>query len=162
GLAALCRRHGVLLVVDDIQVGCGRTGGFFSFERAGIVPDLVCLSKSIGGCGLPMSLLLMRPGLDAWKPGEHPGTLRGDQLAFLAATAALRRNWVGEGLAPEVTRKGELVRATLAPALRAIHPMIGLRGLGLIWGVDLAAAGGAEVAARVARRCFERGLIIER
>src|SRR5436190_7416239 len=88
-LRRICDDHGILLIVDDIQAGCGRTGPFFSFERAGIVPDLVTVSKSISGYGLPMSLVLMRPELDVWQPAEHTGTFRGNQLAFVAAEAAL-------------------------------------------------------------------------
>ena len=87
-VAELCRRHDILLIVDDIQVGNGRTGKFFSFEHAGLTPDIVCLSKSIGG-GLPLSIVLIRPECDAWQPGEHTGTFRGNNLAFIAATAVL-------------------------------------------------------------------------
>ena len=103
-LADLCRRHGILLIVDDVQMGCGRTGPFFSFETAGITPDIVCLSKSIGGYGLPLALTLIRPDLDIWKPGEHNGTFRGLNLAFVAGTAALTTYW----------RDDLLERATLA------------------------------------------------
>lgn len=88
-LRNLCDKHDILLICDDIQVGCGRTGSFFSFERANIVPDIVVLSKSISGYGFPMSLLLIKPDLDIWEPGEHNGTFRGNQLAFVGATAAL-------------------------------------------------------------------------
>ena len=90
-LAECCQRHDVLLIVDDIQAGCGRTGTFFSFEPAGIEPDIICLSKSISGSGLPMSLTLIRPDLDIWSPGEHNGTFRGNNEAFVTATEAL--NW---------------------------------------------------------------------
>lgn len=88
-LKQLCDRHDILLICDDIQVGCGRTGSFFSFERANIVPDMVVLSKAISGYGFPMSLLLLKPELDIWEPGEHNGTFRGNQLAFVGGTAAL-------------------------------------------------------------------------
>ena len=89
GLADLCQRHDILLIVDDVQMGCGRTGPFFSFEEAGIVPDIVCLSKSLSGYGLPMALTLFKPELDVWEPGEHNGTFRGHNPAFVTATAAL-------------------------------------------------------------------------
>ncbi|MFK4496118.1 diaminobutyrate-2-oxoglutarate transaminase [Bradyrhizobium japonicum] len=88
-LSAIAKRLGALLVVDDIQAGCGRTGTFFSFEKAGIVPDLVCLAKSVSGYGLPMSLLLLKPEHDVWSPGEHNGTFRGNSLAFVTAAAAI-------------------------------------------------------------------------
>ena len=92
-LSELCRRHGILLIVDDVQMGCGRTGPFFSFEAAGIKPDIICLSKSISGYGLPLALTLIRPDLDIWKPGEHNGTFRGVNPAFVTATAVLRVYW---------------------------------------------------------------------
>lgn len=158
GIRAICKRHGVLLIVDDVQVGCGRTGDFFSFERAGIEPDLVCLSKSIGGYGLPMALVLMRRDLDVWKPGQHTGTFRGNQLSFVAAGAALDR-WVDDRFATTVRRKGEIVRSALA-SLAAVDPRIAVRGIGLIHGVDLGRIGPA-VARAVSHRCFERGLIVE-
>ncbi|HAP93692.1 MAG TPA: diaminobutyrate--2-oxoglutarate transaminase, partial [Desulfotomaculum sp.] len=85
----ICRTRGILLIVDDIQAGCGRTGPFFSFEPAGIKPDIVCLSKSISGCGLPLALTLIDPEFDIWAPGEHNGTFRGNNLAFVTATEAL-------------------------------------------------------------------------
>ncbi len=160
GLRELCDEHGVLLIVDDVQVGCGRTGQFFSFERAGIQPDIVCLSKSIGGYGLPMSLVLMRRGIDVWKRAQHTGTFRGNQLAFVAAAAALE-HWETPAFSESIARKGEVVRAALGPLLAA-HPAIVLRGIGLIHGVDLAQVGGGDVAAAVARRCFAEGLVIER
>ncbi|MEU5696334.1 aspartate aminotransferase family protein [Actinosynnema sp. NPDC020468] len=161
GLRRWCDEHGILLVVDDIQVGCGRTGGFFSFERAGITPDLVTLSKSISGYGLPMALVLMKPEHDVWRPGQHNGTFRGNQLAFVGATAAIRRYW-SDGREPdfaaEVARKGALVEEHLRRDVVARFD-VALRGLGLIWGLDLRGSGIS--AAKVSRRCFERGLIVE-
>ena len=91
-LEHLCRAYEMLLIVDDVQVGNGRTGSYFSFEPAGIVPDMVAVSKSISGFGMPLAMLLLRPELDQWKPGEHTGTFRGFNLAFVAAAEALR-NW---------------------------------------------------------------------
>ncbi|HYO33627.1 MAG TPA: diaminobutyrate--2-oxoglutarate transaminase, partial [Nocardioidaceae bacterium] len=97
-LASVCRQHGILFILDDIQMGCGRVGPFFSFEDAGIVPDVVCLSKSISGYGLPMALTLIRPELDVWEPGEHSGTFRGFSLAFVTAVAAMRAYWSDDEL----------------------------------------------------------------
>lgn len=96
GLADLCARHDMLLIVDDVQMGCGRTGPFFSFEEAGIVPDIVCLSKSLSGYGLPFAVTLIRPDLDVWSPGEHNGTFRGFNPAFVTATEALEVEGRGE------------------------------------------------------------------
>jgi len=156
-LAELARRFGVLLIVDDIQVGCGRTGPFFSFEPAGLRPDLVTLSKSISGLGLPMSLLLIRPDLDIWKPGEHNGTFRGNNLAFVAGAEALHY-WEDDAFSQEVAAKGEWVRERLTGMLDR-HPQLGgeVRGRGLIQGLDL----GPDLAPKVARAAFERGLVIE-
>ncbi len=86
---ALCDRYGMLLIVDDVQTGCGRTGKFFSFEHAEVMPDIVCMSKSIGGYGLPLSLVLMRRELDCWEPGEHARTFGGQQLSYVAVPLRL-------------------------------------------------------------------------
>jgi len=94
----LCARRDVLVIVDVVQMGCGRTGSFFSFESAGITPDIVCLSESIGGYGLQLALTLFRPELDVWEPGEHSGTFRGISPAFVAVTAALRNYWTDDKL----------------------------------------------------------------
>jgi diaminobutyrate-2-oxoglutarate transaminase len=158
-LADLCRRYEILLIVDDIQVGCGRTGPFFSWERAGIEPDIVCLSKSLSGSGLPLALVLMRPELDVWEPGEHNGTFRGNNAAFVTATAALEVFWSDDELEREVTRKGAVVRAGLEE-LASEHDglFVEVKGTGLIQGL---ATSVPEVAAEVASAAFERGLIIE-
>ena len=160
GLRALCDRFGILMIVDDVQAGCGRTGDFFSFEAAGIVPDLVCLSKSIGGYGLPMAIVLMKRAHDRWQPGEHTGTFRGNQLAFVAASAALEL-WRDESF-PELLRNRS---ARLESALRAIvsgRPGLALRGRGFIWAIDFTEAGGPAAAAQAARLAFDNGLVIER
>ncbi|HYL04815.1 MAG TPA: diaminobutyrate--2-oxoglutarate transaminase [Thermoanaerobaculia bacterium] len=158
-VAALAQRYGVLLIVDDIQAGCGRTGTFFSFEPAGIVPDLVTISKSIGGLGLPMSLVLIKPELDQWQPGEHTSTFRGINLAFVAATEALAAYWEDGGFEQEVLRKGELTRRRLGEIARR-HPeaVAGIRGRGLINGLHLAPP---ELARQVVAAAFRRGLVIE-
>ncbi|MCA3503015.1 MAG: diaminobutyrate--2-oxoglutarate transaminase, partial [Rhodobacter sp.] len=88
-VATVAKEAGALLIIDDIQVGCGRTGEFFSFESAGLRPDLVCLSKSVSGYGLPMALLLIGPSLDVWEPGAHSGTFRASNPAIVTATEAL-------------------------------------------------------------------------
>jgi diaminobutyrate-2-oxoglutarate transaminase len=159
GIRALCDRWGVLLIVDDIQVGCGRTGTFFSFEEAGIVPDIVCLSKSIGGYGLPMSLVLMKRALDQWKPGQHTGTFRGNQLAFVAASAALEL-WAESIFTDGLAERSTLLEAALRRIV-ARRPALKLRGKGFIWGLDFSEAGGPSAAAAVSRQCFADGLIIE-
>ncbi len=156
-LRDITTRHGIVLIVDDIQVGCGRTGGFFSFESAGIVPDIVTLSKSLSGYGLPMALVLFRPELDQWAPGEHNGTFRGHCPAFITATAALDF-WKDAWLQKSVTAKGTHARERLQKMLKNHGLKATVRGRGLILGV---AFEDAALAATVSAACFERGLIIE-
>lgn len=160
-LRALCDRHDILLICDDIQVGCGRTGPFFSFERADIVPDMVILSKSISGYGFPMALLLMKPDLDTWEPAEHTGTFRGNQLAFVGGAAALeyREN---THLEKNVEVKASFLETFLTQEIMPMRTGIEIRGIGMIWGIDISAVGGAALAKAIASRCFESGLIIER
>jgi diaminobutyrate-2-oxoglutarate transaminase len=156
-LQEVCNRHDVLLIVDDIQAGCGRTGTFFSFEPAGIKPDIVTLSKSLSGFGLPFAVTLIRPDLDVWDPGEHNGTFRGHNPAFVTGTAALDF-WEGEGLTPEIERKAARVTEVL-DQLIADHPELEgeRRGRGLFQG--LAASEG--FAKKVTAKAFELGLLVE-
>ena len=159
GLSELCRKHDILLILDDVQMGCGRTGGFFSFEEAGIEPDMVCLSKSISGSGLPMALTLVRPQLDIWEPGEHNGTFRGIAPAFVTATEAIRTFWADDALERSTLAKGARIESRFN-ALSAAHPGAGLvaKGRGLARGLQFA---DGETAGRVAAGCFERGLLVE-
>jgi diaminobutyrate-2-oxoglutarate transaminase len=160
-LRELCDKHDILLICDDIQVGCGRTGPFFSFERANIVPDMVVLSKSISGYGFPMSLLLIKPELDIWEPGEHTGTFRGNQLAFVGGTAALEyREKIN--LEHEVKVKEFFLKNFLNEEIKPINENIEIRGIGMIWGIELRNFGGASFAKEITSRCFELGLIVER
>jgi diaminobutyrate-2-oxoglutarate transaminase len=150
----------MLLIVDDIQMGCGRTGAFFSFEEAGITPDIVTVSKSISGYGLPMSLCLFTPELDVWEPGEHNGTFRGNNPAFVTATATLEAYW-GDGSAMEkqTRAKGEQVeRAFISITEENLADIKEYRGRGLVWGMEFH---DKERAGRIAKRAFELGLLIE-
>ena len=161
-LEKICHDNDILLIVDDIQVGCSRTGTFFSFERAGIKPDMVTLSKSIGGYGFPMSLLLIRDELDIWKPAEHNGTFRGNQVAFVAAKKAIEYN-VYHNLNDDVKKKGEIVKAFVEKNILPLNADITLRGIGLIWGIDFGKLeNGGDIAHRIADKCFEKNMIIER
>ena len=160
-LRQLCDKHDILLICDDIQVGCGRTGPFFSFERANIVPDIVVLSKSISGYGFPMSLLLIKPDLDIWEPGEHTGTFRGNQLAFVGGTAALEYREI-TNLEQEVKVKESFLRDFLIDKIASMNEKIEIRGIGLIWGIDIAQWSDASFAKNITTRCFELGLIVER
>jgi diaminobutyrate-2-oxoglutarate transaminase len=157
-LAAIAAEHGALLIVDDIQAGCGRAGTFFSFERAGIVPDLVTLSKSLSGFGLPMSVLLVRPQWDTWRPGEHNGTFRGNAHAFVTARAALEKFWADPRFVADCARRGAIVAARLG-ALAESFPVARVKGLGMMKGIDL---GSGALAGEAQRRCIASGLLIER
>jgi len=156
-LRQITQEHGIVLIVDDIQVGCGRTGKFFSFEEAGIVPDIVTLSKSLSGYGLPLALVLIKPEMDVWSPGEHNGTFRGHCPAFVTATAALEF-WTNNHLTQEVIEKGLVVEQRLQDMAQRWAPDAKVRGRGLIWGVEFS---DKALATRISLACYQRGLIIE-
>lgn len=158
GLASLCRRHGVLLIVDDVQMGCGRTGPFFSFEDAGIVPDIVCLSKSLSGYGLPLALTLFRPELDVWEPGEHNGTFRGFDAAFVTGAAALHLWRDGELHGRTLAKGGRVREALTAIATEHSDVVTAVRGRGLVWG---AVFDPPELASAVCASAFRQGLLVE-
>lgn len=156
------RSAGVVLVADEIQAGLGRTGRWFSFEHFDIEPDVICISKALGGIGLPVSAILYKAALDVWEPGLHIGTFRGHQLAMAAGVAALRV-MRDEGLLENARVRGEQIRSALS-AVRS--PWVGeVRGLGLMLGVELRdpASGqpASAAASRVRRECFEQGLLCE-
>ncbi|NSC20974.1 diaminobutyrate--2-oxoglutarate transaminase [Streptomyces albus subsp. chlorinus] len=158
-LSDLCERHDMLLIVDDIQMGCGRTGAFFSFEEAGIKPDIITLSKSIGGYGMPLALTLFKPELDIWEPGEHNGTFRGNNPAFVTATAALQTYWADGQMEKQTISRGEQVEAALkAIAEEHSGQVADHRGRGLVWGLEFH---NKNRATAVARRAFDLGLLIE-
>ncbi|WP_100446517.1 diaminobutyrate--2-oxoglutarate transaminase [Glycomyces xiaoerkulensis] len=159
GLQDVCHEHDMLFIVDDIQMGCGRTGPFFSFERAGIKPDIVTLSKSLSGLGLPFAVTLMREHLDVWDPGEHNGTFRGYAPAFVTATAALDLFWRDDQFTKAVEIKAEWLDGELRKIVEA-HPELGLstRGQGLARGLVFEEP---ELAGQTCRECFENGLLME-
>ncbi len=154
-LKKLCEEFGILLVCDDIQVGCYRTGSYFSFERAGIVPDMVALSKSLSGVGLPMSLLLLKEELDVWEPGEHNGTFRGNQLAFVAAKAAIDLAEKSD-MEQTVENKSQIIKKYLTEEIASRD--IAVRGIGMIYGIEFTEKGFAE---KVSEECFKGKLIVE-
>ncbi|HAO33712.1 MAG TPA: diaminobutyrate--2-oxoglutarate transaminase [Candidatus Competibacteraceae bacterium] len=157
-LQAIARVYGSLLIIDDIQAGCGRSGAFFSFERAGLDPDLVCLAKAIGGMGLPLALLLIKPQYDQWRPGEHNGTFRGNNLAFVAGAAALDY-WADARFVASLREHGALLQARLQTLASRYAPRCGgVRGLGLMQGLWFTEP---SLAGRVSRAAFRRGLIAE-
>ncbi|MGI9420261.1 MAG: diaminobutyrate--2-oxoglutarate transaminase [Geminicoccaceae bacterium] len=159
-LEAVCRTRDILLIVDDIQAGCGRTGTFFSFEHAGIKPDIVTLSKSLSGYGLPFAVCLIRRTLDCWEPGEHNGTFRGNNHAFITSAVAIEHYWRTPEFAGEVRRKGEhLGRRLQAMVDRFLSHLLEVRGRGMMRGIRLA---DPDRAAAATAKAFENGLIIER
>ena len=154
----LCKRWDILLIVDDVQAGNGRTGTFFSFEPAGIEPDVVCLSKSIGGFGLPMAITLIKPEHDKWGPGEHNGTFRGNNLAFIAATEALSY-WKNDDFEKEVQEKAEILKTAVSTIIEKYPELNGeARGRGLMQGIAVEEEG---LATEICAEAFQRGLIVE-
>jgi len=157
GLAELCRQHEILLIVDDVQAGCGRTGTFFSFENAAITPDIVCLSKSISGFGLPLALTLFKPELDIWKPGEHNGTFRGHNPAFVTGAAALEHFWQDGRFQSDVAGLIPQLHEGLAEIAGSVEGAT-VRGRGLLAGIYYP---DPQTAGKIAAESFARGLLVE-
>ena len=156
-LAELCSRREILLIVDDVQMGCGRTGQFFSFEEAGIVPDIVTLSKSIGGYGMPMALTLFKPELDVWSPGEHNGTFRGFNPSFVTAKTAIDTYWTDDAFEKEIIAKGEHIRDRFIK-MCAKYDGVSTRGRGMVQALVF---DDAEKAGKVAALCYDEALLVE-
>lgn len=159
GLEKVCHKHDILVIVDEVQTGCGRTGTFFGFEPSGITPDIITMSKSLSGYGLPMSLVLLKPELDAWEPGEHNGTFRGNNHAFITAAAALNHYWKDESFADEIREKSEII----SHRFKQLSDQTGIvqlrpKGRGMMQGLQCK---NGEIASKITRACFERGLIME-
>ncbi len=158
-LDKVCKKHDVLLIVDDIQAGCGRTGTFFSFEEAGIKPDIITLSKSLSGYGLPFAVVMISPELDQWKPGEHNGTFRGNNLAFVTAKAAIDHYWSNDHFAAEVRRKGAYITRRLEEIVDKYgNGNFTTRGRGMFQGINCI---NGDLASAITQRAFKKGLIIE-
>lgn len=160
-VAELAKKANIILIVDEIQVGCGRTGQFFSFEDSAIYPDIICLSKSLSGYGLPMSVNLIKPEYDLWTPGEHSGTFRGNNHAFVTAAAALEYYWLDLEFAKSLQAHAEQFKAGLEALIKKLKPLCkkaSLRGCGFIYGIDLKQD---TLALKVREAAFSKGLIIE-
>lgn len=156
-IAQIAKRHGALLIVDDIQSGIGRTGSYFSFEPLGIDPDMVLLSKSLSGFGLPMAMVLIKPEYDQWLPGEHNGTFRGSNLAFVTAKVALEKFWSDDQLMQDVQRRSEIAYQAFSE-MAALIPDAKVKGRGMMLGLDV---GTGELSSTIAKECFKHGLMIE-
>jgi diaminobutyrate-2-oxoglutarate transaminase len=159
-LEALCNERNILLILDEIQAGCGRTGTFFSFEPAGIKPDIITLSKSLSGYGLPFSVVLIKRSLDMWKPAEHNGTFRGNNHAFITATAMVEHYWQTTAFAEEVAEKAEHLQQRLQTMVERFSPhLVKVKGRGMMQGILCA---DPRRAAAITATAFRHGLIIER
>lgn len=154
----LCTLHHVVLIADEVQSGIGRTGPFFSFEGSGLAPDIICLSKSLSGLGLPLALNLVRRDFDLWMPGEFSGTFRGNNLAFVTATAVLEHYWADDHVEHGTVRRGEIVGLALDDLATSVGGRAVARGKGLLRGLDVV---DAATAAGIADAAFERGLLVE-
>ena len=158
-LQEVCRRHEVLLIIDDIQAGCGRTGTFFSFEPVGIQPDIVTMSKSLSGYGLPMAVVLMKSELDLWKPGEHNGTFRGNNHAFITATAAINHYWSDSKFSRSIAEKERVISERLNRFVEQYGDgNFNARGRGMFQGINCVSG---ELASDISLRAFKKGLMIE-
>lgn len=158
GLQAICRRYDMVLIVDDIQAGCGRSGTFFSFEEYGIEPDVITLSKSLGGYGLPMAIVLLKEELDTWKPGEHNGTFRGNNHAFITARQALEHYWSDDSFSKDVQKKAAHLKARLKEIQARHGGQLKHKGRGIMQGLEFKSG---EVADAVTELAFKRNLVIE-
>jgi len=159
GLRKLTLELDILLIIDDIQTGCGRTTSFFSFERAQIQPDMVCLSKSISGMGFPMALLLLAPSLDVWKPAEDNGTFRGNNIAFVASKAMIEKYWLTSVFEGELKEKEALIKKHLMAISKDYNELVkGVKGIGLLQGLEMHDKSSCKF---IINQCFEQGLLIE-
>src|SRR5690606_5163030 len=158
-IAAIARKHGALLIVDDIQAAAGRTGTFFSFEPAKVKPDIVTMAKSISGYGLPLALVLIQRQFDEWLPGEHNGTFRGNCHAFVTARAALEHFWRDSVFEQSIYEKGQLLKTKLEDMARTNRlDRTAVKGRGMMRGLEMPSG---ELARQVVRKAFADGLVIE-
>ncbi|MDW4498742.1 diaminobutyrate--2-oxoglutarate transaminase [Sulfitobacter sp. D35] len=157
GISALAKEHGALLIVDDIQAGIGRTGGFFSFDDFGVEPDIVTMAKSLSGMGLPFAAVLLKPELDVWKPAEHNGTFRGNTHAFVTARVALEKFWKDDTFRTEVADKAQVLERRLGEIAQMV-PGSRLKGRGMMRGIDV---GSGDLAGAICAEAFRNGLVIE-
>lgn len=153
----IAKKHGALLIIDDIQAGCGRTGSFFSFDDMGVQPDIVTMAKSISGFGLPMALLLVRPQHDVFGPAEHNGTFRGNTHAFVTARIAIEKFWADGAFRDQLAHSAISLGKALGE-IAATIPRATLKGRGLMQGID---TGSGDLAAAICARAYELGLIVE-
>lgn len=156
-IGELARARGVLLIVDDIQAGCGRAGGFFSFEEMGVSPDVITMAKSLSGYGLPLAAVLVKPQYDVFGPAEHNGTFRGNNHAFVTARVALEKFWADETFQATIAERGDYLESRLRKIATMVEGAY-VKGRGMMLGVDV---GSGELAGDICRHAFQDGLVIE-
>jgi diaminobutyrate-2-oxoglutarate transaminase len=163
-VAEAARRVGALLIVDEVQTGCGRTGTWFAFEQYGIEPDIICASKALSGVGTPLGIIIYRNDLDCWQPGAHTGTFRGNQPGFAAGVETIRI-FERDRILDNVRARGKQIESILKP-LEVLPTVREVRGLGLLWGIELhdpeTGAPATRLAKEVQHQALESGLIVER
>ncbi len=163
GLRELCDRYGIMLVDDEVQAGCFRTGKFLAIEHSGVVPDIVCLAKAIGG-GLPLGVTIASDEVMSWPPGSHASTFGGNVLSCTAGLASLRI-MKERGFAGRVDAIGRTFLAKLVE-MKSRHPVIGdVRGRGLMLGMELVLDRSTKEPAEkirdeIVKSAFESGLVL--
>jgi len=166
----ITKERDIPLLIDEVQTGIGRTGRMFAFEHSGIAPDVIVISKAIGG-GLPLSVVVYRDELDKWEPGAHAGTFRGNQLAMAAGSATLRviRE---ERLVEHAAAVGERLCKHLEQTRTAAKCIGQVRGKGLMIGAEIvdpeqdadrlgSYPAHPALAREIQQQCLKRGLILE-
>jgi 4-aminobutyrate aminotransferase len=153
-LRALCDRHGILLVFDEVQSGMGRTGRMFAAEHFGVVPDVIVLAKGIAS-GMPLGAMMARQAVMTWPAGSHGSTIGGNPVSIAAGLATIEL--LERGLVDNAARVGAFLKDALANALAGSPAVVEVRGLGLMIGVELRTPALADA---VANLCFRRGLLV--
>lgn len=165
------KKHGIVLILDEVQAGFCRSGKMFAFEYAGIEPDVVVMSKAVGG-SLPLAVLAIRKEFDAWQPAGHTGTFRGNQLAMATGYASLKI-MREQSLAQNALERGDFLQSELKK-LAQQYPCIGnVRGRGLMIGIEIvderqpqdrigAYPAEGNLAAAIQKACFNNKLLLER
>jgi acetylornithine/N-succinyldiaminopimelate aminotransferase len=153
GLVDLCREKDLLLIVDEVQTGFGRTGRMFAYEQFGIRPDVITVAKSLGG-GVPLGALLVNARANVFEPGDHSTTVGGGGIALAAAKASMQL-MQAPGLMEEVQRKGELIQGEWRKWSQDLKAVSGGRGMGLMLALLLNVP-----AKQVMLECLEEGLIV--
>src|SRR5205814_6352907 len=152
GLRALCDRHGILLVLDEVQTGMGRTGKMFAAEHTGVVPDILLVAKGIAS-GMPLGAMMAPREIMTWPAGSHGSTIAGNPVAIAAGLATIEL--LDKELVANSARIGDRLKKLLADRLKGVAGVSEVRGVGLMIGVELDSH---ELADAVAQLCFRRGL----